>query len=343
MLVFLTFVWLVYVLELFPRTASAGAVLFELVVTPLETLGRGLLTAIPNLAFLVVVYLVVRGVLRIVRLFFYAVERDSVKLQHFEPEWAMPTYKLVRIAIIALGLVIAYPYIPGSDSAAFKGISLFLGIVFSLGSSTAVSNIIAGYMMTYRRAFRVGDRVKIEDVVGDVTAMRLQVTHLRTMKNEEVVVPNSQVINGHVINYSTLARKEGLLLHTTVHIGYETPWRQVEAMLLEAALRTEGLAAAPEPFVLQTALGEFAITYELNVACNDPHQMAALYSAMHRNILDTFNEYGVAIMSPAYEGDPDKPKVVPKEKWYLPPARSESKSSEIEDVRRSSMAGVREL
>lgn len=322
-LLILTFVWLVYVLELFPWTAGAGATLLDLVMAPLATLGRDLLAAIPNLIFLAFLYYVVRTALRVVRLFFEAVEQGKVTLQHFEADWAMPTYKIARLAIIVLGIVIAYPYIPGSDSAAFKGISLFLGVVFSLGSSTAVSNIIAGYMMTYRRAFRVGDRVKIDEVVGDVTAMRLQVTHLRTTKNEEVVVPNSQVISGHVINYSTLARKDGLLLHTTVRIGYETPWRQVEALLLEAASRTEGLAALPEPFVLQTALGEFSVSYELNASCADPHRMFPLYSALHRNILDVFNEYGVALMVPAYEGDPDKPKVVPRDKWYLAPAKRE--------------------
>lgn len=322
-LLILTFVWLVYALDLFPWTAGASVALLDLVVAPLATLGRDVLVAIPNLIFLAFMYYVVRIVLRVVRLFFEAVEQGKVTLQHFEADWAMPTYKIARLAVIVLGLVIAYPYIPGSDSAAFKGISLFLGVVLSLGSSTAMSNIIAGYMMTYRRAFRVGDRVKIDEVVGDVTAMRLQVTHLRTTKNEEVVVPNSQVINGHVINYSTLARKEGLLLHTTVRIGYETPWRQVEALLLEAASRTDGLAALPQPFVLQTALGEFAVSYELNVGCEDPRRMFPLYSALHRNILDVFNEYGVQIMVPAYEGDPEKPKFVPREKWYLAPAKPE--------------------
>ncbi len=247
-----------------------------------------------------------------------------MSLDGFEPEWAIPTYKIVRMAVIALALVIAYPYIPGSESPAFKGVTLFAGVVFSLGSSTAIANIIAGYMMTYRRAFHVGDRVKIGDVVGDVTAMRLQVTHLRTPKNEEVVIPNSMIINGQVLNYSTLASEAGLLLHTTVGIGYETPWRQVEAMLLEAAHRTRGIAKSPEPFVLQTALGDFAITYEINVACNNPHAMPALYSALHRNILDIFNEYGVAIMTPAYVADPPDPKMVPKEQWFAAPAKAGS-------------------
>ena len=237
--------WLIFTLRRFPMTRGVAETLLGDILTPLTALGRSFVEALPNLFFLAILYFVVRGALRLIRSFFAAVERGGVALSDFEPEWAMPTYKLVRLAVVALGLVIAYPYVPGSDSAAFKGVSLFAGVVFSLGSSSAIANIIAGYMMTYRRAFRVGDRVKIGDVIGDVTDVRLQVTHLRTPKNEEVVIPNSQIINGHVLNYSTLANESGLLLHTTVGIGYETPWRQVEAMLIEAARRTPGLAAKP--------------------------------------------------------------------------------------------------
>jgi small-conductance mechanosensitive channel len=162
--------------------------------------------------------------------------------------------------------------------------------------------------------------VKIGDVTGDVTEMRLQVTHLRTPKNEEVTIPNSAILNGQVINYSALATRQGLILHTTVGIGYETPWRQVEAMLLLAAARTPGLLREPAPFVLQTALGDFCVTYEINVHCGDARAMGPLYSELHRSILDVFNEYGVQIMTPAYEGDPQQPKLVPKEQWYLAPA-----------------------
>jgi small-conductance mechanosensitive channel len=313
--------WLIFTLRRFPMTRGVAETLLGDILTPLTALGRGFVGALPNLFFLAILYFVVRGALRLIRAFFVAVEHGGVSLSDFEPEWAMPTYKLVRLTVVALGLVIAYPYIPGSGSDAFKGVSLFVGVVFSLGSSSAIANIIAGYMMTYRRAFRVGDRVKIGDVVGDVTSVRLQVTHLRTPKNEEVVIPNSQIINGHVLNYSTLAAESGLLLHTTVGIGYETPWRQVEAMLLEAARRTPGLAAKPEPFVLQTALGDFAITYEINVGCDEPQRMAQMYTVLHRNILDVFNEYGVAIMTPAYVSDPPDAKLVPKSKWFQQPAK----------------------
>lgn len=175
-------------------------------------------------------------------------------------------------------------------------------------------------MMTYRRAFRVGDRVKIGDTMGDVIETRLQVTHLKTIKNEEVIIPNSRILNNEVVNYSTLARREGLILHTTADIGYGTPWRQVEAMLLMAAQRTSGLIKEPSPFVLQQALGGFAVIYELNVYCNSAQCMGTTYTALRRNIFDVFNEYAVQIMTPAYEGDPETPKVVPKEDWFNAPA-----------------------
>ncbi|MCL4838021.1 MAG: mechanosensitive ion channel family protein [Thermoanaerobaculia bacterium] len=314
------YLYLRYLLTLLPWTRGLGHRLDEWALAPLGALGRGLVQKIPDLLFLLVLYFLARWTLQLLRLFFGAVGRGEVQLEGFDPDWADPTYKLVRVAVVAFALVVAYPYIPGSSSAAFKGVSLFLGVVFSLGSTSAISNVVAGYTMTYRRAFRVGDRVKIAGLVGDVTNVRLQVTHLRTPKNEEVVVPNSQILASEVVNYSTLAKDQGLILHTTVGIGYETPWRQVEAMLLEAARRTPGLLAAPAPFVFQTGLGDFCITYEINAYCDQPQRMGPLYSALHANILDVFNEHGVQIMTPAYEGDPEQPKVVPRDQWHLAPA-----------------------
>ncbi len=314
-----------YVLVQFPATRAAGTRMLEYVLGPLESMGRGFVAIIPDLVVLVIIYFIARYGLVLLRLYFDAVERGTLAIEGFDPEWAQPTYKLLRAVAIVFALVVAYPYVPGSGSEAFKGISIFIGVVFSLGSSSAVSNIIAGYMMTYRRAFKLGDRVKIGGFTGDVTAVRLQVTHLKTFKNEEVIVPNSSVLNAEVINYSTLARSAGLILHTTVGIGYETPWRQVEAMLLEAARRTAGLKQEPAPFVRELALGDFCVTYELNAYCSDAHAMNALYAAMHRNILDVFNEYGVQIMTPAYEGDPPEPKLVPKDRWFTPPAAPDTR------------------
>jgi small-conductance mechanosensitive channel len=314
-----------YVLIQFPATRAAGARMLEYVVGPLGAMGRGLVAIIPDLIVLAVIYFIVRYGLMLLRLYFDAVERGALAIDGFDPEWAQPTYKLIRVVVVVFSLVVAYPYIPGSGSEAFKGISIFIGIVFSLGSSSAVANIIAGYMMTYRRAFKIGDRVKIGGFTGDVAEVRLQVTHLKTFKNEEVTVPNSSILNAEVINYSTLARTSGLILHTTVGIGYETPWRQVEAMLLEAARRTAGLQQEPVPFVRELSLGDFCVTYELNAYCSDARAMNALYADMHRHILDVFNEYGVQIMTPAYEGDTPEPKVVPKDKWFAPPAAPESR------------------
>ena len=314
------YLYLHFVLFLYPWTRPLAARLLALILDPLQTMGLGLIDSLPGIVFVVVVVIVTRYVLRLTRLYFDSIDRGTVTLARFDREWALPTYRIARLVIIAFAAVIAYPYIPGSSSEAFKGVSIFLGLVVSLGSSSIIGNLMAGYSMIYRRAFKIGDRISIDNITGDVIERRLMVTHLRTIKNEEVVVPNSTIINSNIVNYSTLAGSRGLILHTTVGIGYETPWRQVEAMLLLAAERTPGLLKEPAPFVLHKSLGDFAVTYELNAYCDDPHAIARLYTAMHQNILDVFNEHGVQIMTPAYEGDPETPKVVPKDQWYQAPA-----------------------
>jgi small-conductance mechanosensitive channel len=314
------YIYLHFVLSLYPWTRPLAARLLTIFLDPLQAMGMGLLESLPGIAFVAVLVILPRYFLKLARLYFESIDRGTITLARFDREWALPTYKIARLLIIAFALVVAYPYIPGSNSEAFKGVSIFLGVVFSLGSSSVIANMMAGYTMIYRRAFKVGDRISVDNLTGDVTETRLMVTHLRTVKNEEIVVPNSTIINSHVINYSTLAASRGLILHTTVGIGYETPWRQVEAMLLVAADRSSGLLKDPAPFVRQKSLGEFAVTYELNAYCNNPQAMGWLYTAMHQNVLDVFNEHGVQIMTPAYEGDPEKPKVVPKDQWYVSPA-----------------------
>jgi small-conductance mechanosensitive channel len=328
-IVVLALVYLQYVFGLFPHTRAAARSVTGYVVGPLATMWASFVAKIPDLIFLAILVFVVRIILRMFRRFFEAVEQGRVHLANFDRDWAAPTYKLLRPVVIAFAIVVGYPYIPGSGSEAFKGVSLFLGVVFSLGSSSFIANMIAGYSMTYRRAFKIGDFVQVGDVRGVVSAVRLQVTHVRTIKNEEVVVPNSQILNAHVVNYSSLAQSKGLILHTTVGIGYETPWRQVEAMLLEAARRTPGLMTDPPPFVFHLQLGDFCVTYEINVNCADPLRMKAAYTDLHRNILDVFNEYNVQIMTPAYEGDPEVPKVVPRDQWYLAPAKPDVSSFEV--------------
>ena len=317
----LTYFYFNLVLGLYPWTRPFARTLLGLVLDPLKTLAAGFIAHLPNLMFLVILWFVVAYILRLVRSFFVAVEQGRIRLENFEAEWAIPTFKIVRVAIIAFAIVIAYPYIPGSDSLAFKGVSVFAGVLLSLGSSSFISNAIAGLTMTYRGAFRPGDRIKVGETMGTVESAKLMVTRVRTPKNESVIIPNSTILNTDVINYTQLAKTEGLMLYTTVGIGYDVPWRQVEAMLIEAAKRTGGLDQSKEPFVLQTALGDYAVNYQLNVFTNDPDPMAQAYSDLHANIQDVFNENGVQIMSPAYIADPAEPKVVPPEKWFEAPAK----------------------
>jgi small-conductance mechanosensitive channel len=311
-----------FTLRQFPWTRGVAGHLMQFIGEPLQSMGAALLLYAPKLAFLVVLVIFIRYALKLLGLFFGAVGTGRVPLRGFDAEWAQPTYHIVRILVILLALVVAYPYLPGSGSAAFQGLSIFAGLMLSLGASSAMASVIAGYAVTYRRAFRVGDRISVGEFTGEVTEVRLMVTHLRTAKNEEVIVPNSLVLQNHVVNYSTLAKTQGLILHTTVSIGYEIPWRQVEAMLLLAADRTSALLRNPPPFVLEKALGDFAVTYELNAFVDSAAAMPERYAALYRNILDVFNEYEVQIMTPAYEGDPEQPKLVPKERWFSSPART---------------------
>jgi small-conductance mechanosensitive channel len=316
------YAYLNYVLLLFPWTRALGRSLADIFLQPLATLATGFIGFIPDLVFLIILALVTRYVLKLVKLFFQRIADGSITLHGFDPEWARATYGITRFAVVAFALVIAYPYIPGSGSEAFKGIGLVLGLMFSLGSPSVIGNVVAGLGLAFRGAFRVGDRVRIGEHIGEVTQVRLLTTYLRSPKNEQVIIPNSMILNSEVVNYSALAKNSGLILHTNVGIGYETPWRQVEAMLVEAALRTPGLKTQPEPFVLHKKLGDFAVDYEINVYTEDTSRILALYTALHRNILDVFNEYGVQIMTPAYEGDPEQPKVVPREQWFTSPATS---------------------
>jgi len=326
-LVFL-YIYLHLELGFFPSTRPIANRILGYILSPLTIIGKGLIDQIPNLLFITVLVLLLRYVLKVLKIFFLGVEKERVKLPGFYPEWAKSTYRLLSFLVIALFVVIAFPYIPGSDSLAFKGVSVFAGVLFSLGSQSTISNMVAGFALTYRRAFKVGDRIKIADFTGDVLETRLQVTILRTVKNEEVVVPNSIIMNSHVINYSAEARQRGLILHTSVTIGYDAPWRQVHAMLLMAARKTPGLLTEPEPFVLQKSLDDFYVTYELNVYTDKPQKMGAFYSDLHQNIQDIFNEYGVQIMSPNYEADRDEPAIVPKERWYASPAKPKDEGKE---------------
>jgi small-conductance mechanosensitive channel len=296
----LVYIWMLYVLSLFPWTRGIATAVVGYILDPLRGFAAAVVAFLPDLFFLIVIAFITRYVIKLARFFFHEVERGQVVLPGFYADWAVSTFKIVRFFILAFALTFAFPYIPGSKSEAFKGVSIFLGVLFSLGSTSTISNVMAGLSITYMRAFKVGDRVRIGDTVGDVIDQSLLVTHIRTIKNEDVTVPNAMVLNAHIVNYSAQAKEEGLILHTAITIGYDAPWRTVHELLIEAARKTPCILVTPAPFVLQTALNDFYVTYELNAHTDDPRQMVSTYSTLHRYIQDTFNEAGVEIMSPHY-------------------------------------------
>ena len=235
----------------------------------------------------------------------------------FYPDWANPTYQIARVLILAFMLIVIFPYMPGSDSQIFKGVSVFLGVLFTFGSAGALSNVVAGLVLTYMRAFILGDRVKIGDVTGDIVGKTLLVTRIRTIQNEIVSIPNSTVLNSHTLNYSSDAPEKGLIVYTTVTIGYDVPWRQVHQLLIDAALNTEMIDIEPVPYVLQTSLDDNYVSYRLNAYTKQPNKQAVIYSGLHQNIQDEFNKAGVEIMSPHYRAIRDgNTATIPPE--YLP-------------------------
>lgn len=312
-----------YVLSLFPWTNAFSKYTMNLILDPIKNLATSFINYIPKFVFLFFIYIITKYVLKLIKLFFLGVEEGNIVLKDFKSEWALSTFRIVRLFIVAFAVVISYPYIPGSDSIAFKGVSVFVGVLFSLGSSSFIGNIIAGYTMIYRGAFKKGDRIEFDNQIGIVEEQRLMVTRLRSYKNEEIVIPNSVLVNSKIINYTAIAQDKGLIIHTIVGIGYETPWRQVDAMLKLAASRTEGILKNPPPFVLKKALADYAVNYEINGYCKDLDKINSIYSDLHQNILDVFNENNVQIMTPSYVADTEIPKVVPKDQWDIPLANED--------------------
>ncbi len=297
------------VLGTLPWSRGIALLLLEYIKSPLITMGNALVRSIPNLMFLVVLWFVVRFLLRSLGAFFRSVASGRVQLANFEREWAMPTYRLLRLAVIAFALVVAYPYIPGSESAAFKGVSLFLGVIVSLGSTSFIANLIAGTALTYRGVFRKGDWVKIGDAEGRVEEIRAQLVRLRTRSNELISIPSSTILNANVINLSDKGEGSGIVLRCPVGIGYDVSWETVEKLLLAAARDTEGVMPEPQPVVQTIELENFAVAYALLVRVADPATLPTVRTRLNRAILDQFHGAGVQIMSPSYENDPATPKI----------------------------------
>jgi len=288
------------VLSWFPWTRGAALEFRAFVGNALTTTLGAIGSYLPNLLYIALIVLVVRLVMRGATLIFDAIESGTLHFGHFRPEWARPTEKIARFLIIAFAAVIIFPYLPGAGSPAFQGVSIFFGVLLSLGSSSAVANVVAGIVMTYMTPFRLGDRVKVGDTVGDVVETNLLVVRIRTIKNVDITIPNAGVLGSHIENYSARAREGGVILHTTVTIGYDVPWRTVHALLTRAAGETDGILGTPAPFVLQTSLDDFYVSYQLNAYSDQPNRMAVIYGELHQRIQDAFAEAGVEIMSPHY-------------------------------------------
>jgi small-conductance mechanosensitive channel len=293
----LLYFYISLVLGFFPWTQDYARQLLGYLETPLRALGRAVLDYLPNLFYIAVILLASRYVIKLTRVLFIEIGKKTITLSGFHPDWAMPTYKIARFFLLAITGIVVFPYLPGAKSPAFQGISIFLGVLLSFGSTSAVANIVAGVILTYMRAFKVGDRVKIADTTGDVIEASLLVTRMLSIKNVEITIANSMVLSSHIINYSASASQAGLILHTTVTIGYDAPWRKVHELLLAAAAATENIVTEPKPFVFQTALDDFYVHYEINAYTDKPSRMAATYSDLHRNIQDKFNDAGMEIMS----------------------------------------------
>jgi small-conductance mechanosensitive channel len=305
---------LLLLFSVFPWTHSWAGMLFTWSMRPLRAAVGGFIDFVPDLFHIIVVLVLAHLFLRVLKRLTHEVEAGNLTLPGFYPDWGRPTLNIVRFITYAFALVLIFPHLPGSDSVAFKGVSVFLGVLISLGSSAAFSNIIAGIVMTYMRSFRLGDRVQVGDVIGDVTEKTLLVTRIKTFHGETVTLPNSALLAGNTVNYTVAAAGHGLLLHTQVTIGYDVPWRTVHALLIDAARKTPSVQANPEPFVLQKALDDFYVTYEINMYTLNPSRMSFIYSDLHQNIQDAFFTAGVEIMSPHYRAlrKGDEPAIPPQ-------------------------------
>jgi len=290
---------------IFPWTKDFAGTLFGYILTPLKKIGWGLWDYLPKLITILVIIFVFRYVLKGIHFLKNEIEKGNLVITGFYSDWANPTYQIVRIIILAFMIVVIFPYLPGSDSPIFQGVSVFLGFLFTFGSAGSLSNIVAGLILTYMRLFKIGDRVKIGDVTGDVIEKSLLVTRIRTIKNEIISIPNSTVMGSHTINYSSDAPEKGLIIHSTVTIGYDVPWKDMHEALIEAATRTELVLQEPKPFVLQTSLDDFYVSYEINAYIKEPNKQAVIYSDLHQNIQDACNEKGIEIMSPHYRAARD--------------------------------------
>ena len=320
--VFLASGWLTFVLERFPYTRPWGEGLAGNLIDLLRQIAVAISDAMPGLVLVVIIMLLGRVLVRVGSTFFRRVEDGKVELSWIDPETARPTRRIFNCAVWVFALAMAYPYLPGAGTEAFKGLSVLVGVMVSIGGASVVGQAFSGLILMYLKSFRRGDYVRIGDSEGTVIELGTFTTRIRTGLGEEITLPNSNVMNATTKNYSRAFPGTGCVVDTTVTIGYSTPWRQVHAMLEEAARRTTDIAPTPEPFIRKTALSDYYIEYRLIVytPAASPERRADVLNRLHANILDVFNEHNVQIMSPHYMMDPAQPQVVPKDQWYAAPA-----------------------
>ncbi len=314
------YLWLTFVLAQFPLTEPLGERLTEFLVGLMETIGVGLVQAMPSLTTALIILFLTKTINDAIGNFFRAAREGRVQVPGLHPETVTATHRLVSIVVWGLGIAIAYPFIPMSDSDAFKGLSVMFGFMLTLGSAGIVNQLMSGLVLVYSRALSVGDFVDLGDTVGVVSEVGALSTKIINMRNEEVTIPNAVLVGNPIKNFSRLAGARGTLVSTQVTIGYDTPWRQVHALLIAAAQQTPGLRSTPSPFVYQRSLGDWYVEYELFAHMDKPLDRVPVLSALHANIQDQFNTYGVQIMSPHFVLQPRNNVVVPPDNWRPPPA-----------------------
>jgi small-conductance mechanosensitive channel len=300
---FQLFLTLPIVFSLFPLTKDLGSKLFGYILTPLKNIALGVINYIPNIFTIVIIVIITRYIIQSLRFFALRIEKGRLVIPGFYPDWARPTFNILRILLYAFMVAIVYPYLPGADSNAFQGVSVFVGIIISLGSSTAIGNMVAGMVITYMRPFKIGDRIQLNETVGFVVEKSAMVTRIITHKNEYVTFPNLMVLSSKIINYHTSSdeNEEGLILHAEVTMGYAVPWRQVHEILLEAARKTALTEETPGPYVLQTALDDYYARYQINVYTKAVEKVPAIYSDLYQNLQDGFAEAGISLTAPSYQ------------------------------------------
>jgi small-conductance mechanosensitive channel len=299
---FQLFITLPIIFRLFPQTRPIADQLFGYILNPLKNIFFGAVGYIPNLFAIVIILWVMRYSLRALKFFTVQIEKGRLVINGFYADWAQPTFNILRVLVYAFTVVMIYPFLPGSGSPIFQGVSVFVGIIFSLGSSTAIGNIVAGLVITYMRPFKIGDRIQVNGVTGFVEEKSLVVIKLRTHKNEFVTFPNMMILSSSIINYSFSADEEkvGLIIHADVTMNYQVPWRQVEEIMINAALKTPGLEKEPRPWVLQLGLEDFYARYQINAYTHEDARTPALYTALYQNLQDGFADEGIDLTAPTY-------------------------------------------